>query len=83
MKKINSLFNLMIFAGILMILGVAGGSDNYGLNILQILRFSLAGLLMIMTGYFGRKYAYDTVKYIIKRRTELKPIQKAGINGEC
>lgn len=56
MKKINLLFNIIIAAGIFLIIGTAGGSDAGNITVSEIFTFTLSGVSLIGVGYAGKVF---------------------------
>lgn len=54
MKIINFLFNLIIAAGVFMILGTAGGSDMGSITLSEIFTYTLSGIALILVGHSGK-----------------------------
>ncbi len=74
MKKINLLFNIIIAAGIFLILGTAGGSDIGEITVSEIFTFTLSGASLIGIGYAGKTFVNKLISqksraHLVIRRT--------------
>lgn len=77
MKKINLLFNIIIAAGIFLIIGTAGGSDTGMITVSEIFTFTISGASLIGIGYAGKVFVnklipQKTRAHLVVRRTSAK-----------